>query len=337
MRRWLGLAGLAAAAVLAGCRGGDLPVAGSPSAPVIDPTSPTPVTPATPTPPSTPPPTGPTDSGTVALPPACTGLAGAPGLSLREVEIDGGPRTFRVYAPDGLDPNAAVPVVLVYHGYTMSGEIMERITTWDAVADREGFVVVYADGANLPFGDPWNVGDPGCGAGAFSTSTADDFGFTLAMLDDVAADQCIDRSRVFATGFSMGAYFVHHLACRGPAGLVRAVAPHSGGTYDGDCDNGPVPMLILHGSADPIIFASCGAEAAEVWRDRDGCAGDPWTFPVEGGTCAVSDACDGEASVTHCLFDGMDHGWAGSSDLLYGGGRDYADAAELAWTLFAQF
>lgn len=229
----------------AACRGespgNDLPrPPGADPATTVDPTTSTPPVP----PPVTTPATS-TDSGTA---PPCAGLPGAAGLSLREVEIDGGPRTFRVYVPVDLDPDVAVPVVLVYHGYTMSAEIMERITTWNAVADREGLVVVYADGSNLPFGDPWNVGDPGCGAGALSTSNADDFGFTAA-LDDVASDQCIDRSRVFATGFSMGAYFAHHLACRGP-GLVRAAAPHSGGTYGGECDNGPVPMLILHGSAD---------------------------------------------------------------------------------------
>ncbi|MEZ4237058.1 MAG: hypothetical protein R3F59_13075 [Myxococcota bacterium] len=148
---------------------------------------------------------------------------------------------------------------------------------------------------------------------------------------------CIDRDRVFATGFSMGGYFSHHLGCAGPP-VIRAIAPHSGGTYPGDCDDAPMPVMILHGDADPLISPSCGEAAAQEWLRRDGCpAGAPLEVPVAGGTCAVVTGCTDGSSVTWCSFEGMDHGWAGSDDWLYGGGTRYEDAAELAWSFFAGF
>src|SRR5262249_24969152 len=159
-----------------------------------------------------------------------------------------------------------------------------EITTWSAIADREGFVVIYADGTP---NRPWNVGQGTCGSGAIISSNNDDFAFVAAMLDSVAADQCVDRDRVFGSGVSIGGYFVHHLACRGP-GIVRAIAPHSGGTYSGACDNGPVPVLVLHGTADPIIAFHCGDDAAAEWVARNGCdEDDVGTLPVEGGSCEL--------------------------------------------------
>ena len=51
---------------------------------------------------------------------------------------------------------------------------------------------------------------------------------------------------------SMGGYFAHNLGCQLPHGRVRAIAPHSSGTYSGDCPGAPLPVLILHGDSDSL-------------------------------------------------------------------------------------
>lgn len=269
--------------------------------------------------------------------PVCSGLPGASGTFDRVATVGGSERHYRVHVPPGLDPDAPTPLVLVFHGYTMSGAVMDRVTTWSDLGDREGFVVVFPDGADDLVGGPWNVGSGVCGAGALVNSPEDDFGYVVDMVEDVATVQCLDRERVFATGFSMGAYFSHHLGCAGP-GPVRAIAPHSGGTYDGDCANGPLPVLVLHGDADVIIDPACGEDAVATWLERDGCpAVPPTAWDVEGGQCERVDGCADGTSVQYCTFFGMDHGWAGSDDLLYGGGDGYEDAAELIWAFFASW
>lgn len=55
--------------------------------------------------------------------------------------------------PAGLDPKTPVPLVFVAHGFTMSSAVMQSLTDFDAVADRDKFVVVYPDGDGGAF--PW--------------------------------------------------------------------------------------------------------------------------------------------------------------------------------------
>jgi polyhydroxybutyrate depolymerase len=222
-------------------------------------------------------------------------------------------------------------VVLAHHGFTMSGEVMRTLTNFDQLADQEGFVVLFPDGGGAA---PWNVGTGICGMGAAVAGTADDFGFVEAMLDSVEADQCIDRSRVFVTGFSMGGYFSNHIGCQRGNSLVRAVGPHSGGTYAGACPGAPLPVFIMHGTGDALITYNCGAEARDHWVQRNGCSDQVDARPVQGGTCEWHRDCPPGGQVVLCSFDGMAHGWAGG--LGFYGGAGFEDATRLVWDFFKQ-
>lgn len=273
--------------------------------------------------------------------PRCRGMRGAPGTNVRTYSTpdDLSPREVVVHIPATVDPNAAVPIVFAMHGATMNGEKMHTLTGFDAIADREGFVVVYPSGT--PGLAPWGVGTTGgiCGAGALANGSGDDIVFVERMLADIENDQCIDRDAVFVTGFSMGGYFSNHIGCQAGDYLVRGIAPHSGGTYSGGtCPGAPVPALIMHGDADPLIAARCGERAADAWVARNGCASTFEVVPILGGECHRYEGCPSEAPVMHCIFDGMAHGWAGaptSSDVgFYAGGSEFENASELVWSFF---
>ncbi|MDQ4070264.1 MAG: hypothetical protein M3203_12470, partial [Actinomycetota bacterium] len=65
----------------------------------------------------------------------------------------------------------------------------------------------------------------------------------------------VDRQRVFATGFSNGAMFVHRLAMARPD-LVAAIAPVAGTIARPLLDPGPqaaVPGVMIHGTADRMV------------------------------------------------------------------------------------
>jgi poly(3-hydroxybutyrate) depolymerase len=246
-------------------------------------------------------------------------------------------RTFKLHVPDNLDPNAPAPVLFVFHGFTMTGQIMEDITGFDAVADSEGFVVAYPDGGDAA---PWNVGEGICGVGGFVAGVEDDFGFIDAMLADIEATQCIDHQHVFATGFSMGGYFSNHIGCQLGGGKFRAVAPHSGGTYPGECPGAPTPIMILHGTADALITPDCGTGARDLWVQRNGCSTEVEMRPAMGGHCEWHKDCPPDGQVVLCTFDDMAHGWAGASTSgangLYGGGDQYQSATQLVWDFFRE-
>ncbi len=266
----------------------------------------------------------PTDPLVECAPPSCPAIAG---LSCHCIEHDGGMRTFQLYAPASAGDDD-MPLVFAHHGWTMSGDIMRQLTDFTALADAEGFAVIFPDGAS----STWDTGGATCGAGATIDGTTDDIGFVEQMIELADQRVGIDRARVFTTGFSMGGYFTNNIGCQRPD-LVRAIAPHSGGGPPPSCA-GPVPVLILHGTADALIAPACGTEARDAWLAHNGCDATFVETAVAGGTCQVHD-CPAGAQVTLCTFDGMSHGWAGHVYSIYGGGASYADATKLVWDFFA--
>lgn len=272
-----------------------------------------------------------TGGGTVGPDARCMGLTpmGA-GTHLEMLTAGGAARNYRLYIPQSHDATQAKPLVFVHHGLSMSGEIMQTLTTWQAIADEEGLIVAYPDGV----GSSWSVGDGApCGVGALSGSAADDLAFTEMMIDTIATKACIDRDAVFVTGFSMGGYYTNNIGCARPD-LVRAIAPHSGGAKDATCAT-PMPAIIIHGDADGLISGSCGPAAGAKWAATNGCGATSQPRPIMGGSCAVQDGCPADAPVETCMLAGMGHGWSGGTVGAYAGGAQYEDGARLAWGFFS--
>lgn len=238
----------------------------------------------------------------------CTGKPGGSGNVTRTWN---GLAQYITHYPPGLDPNTPATLVFVAHGFTMSGAVMQSITRFDAVADREKFVVVYPNGDGGAF--PWDVGVGACApGGAISAGAAESLhGYLDGMREAVEADQCINPNHIFVTGFSMGGYFSHHVGCQRGNEFARAVGPHSGGTYPGECPGAPVPNFIMHGAADTFIDHNlCGKGARDMWLPRNSCMNTFETRMVTGGSCEWYDGCDPNGQTVYCEFAGVAHGWA---------------------------
>jgi len=114
-------------------------------------------------------------------------------------------------------------------------------------------------------------------AQALSTSwtNANDIPYVNAMIARFKTDLCIDQSRIFATGFSMGAIQTIVLGC-GEADVFRAIAPMSG-SIQGTC-GGTTPIglfrITRHERHDhPDRHGTDGARHlphAESLHDHDG-------------------------------------------------------------------
>lgn len=246
----------------------------------------------------------------------CTGKLGHKGDDSRIYDAEGA--QYIVHFPSDLDPNTPVPLVFVAHGFTMSGAIMQSLTGFDAVADANHFVVVYPDGDGG--GTPWNVGENACLPGsAVDAPAADSFGYLMAMRASVEQDQCINAKQIFVTGFSMGGYFSNNVGCQLGNTFARAVGPHSGGTYPGDCPGAPVPIFIMHGDADTFIdYMACGMGARDYWLERNKCGTEFETKDVAGGKCDWYKGCDPNGQTVFCSFFGVGHAWAdGATDAVW--------------------
>ncbi|MBC7403582.1 MAG: prolyl oligopeptidase family serine peptidase, partial [Microbacteriaceae bacterium] len=118
----------------------------------------------------------------------------------RSILINGMTRTYLRVAPAGDATDRAL--VLVLHGSNQSARVIRRYSdrTFDSLASR-GAVVAYLDG----FRGDWND------ARVMSISPArrnnvDDVAFVSAAIDDLVAEDNVDRTRVFIVGFSAGGY-----------------------------------------------------------------------------------------------------------------------------------
>lgn len=265
------------------------------------------------------------DAGSPCVPPPadCVGKRGAPGTSTRTYNG----RNYIVHVPEAAAPNAPLPVMLVFHGAGGTGEQMQAATGFDVLADQVGIVTVYPDGQ--AGNAPWNVGRNVCPPGNFVATTQDDISYVDHILNDVEADQCIDRRRIFATGFSMGGYFSHELGCRIGRTTLRAIAPHSGGTHAGACPGSPLPVLLLHGDSDSLINYRCGTSARDYWLERNGCSDRYERLDITGGYCDFYQDCPAHAPVAMCTFQGLDHAWAYPPM--------YENSGILIWLFFSQF
>ena len=232
----------------------------------------------------------------------CGLRGGMRGKTNRTMTVAGLDRTYIDYLPANDDPSTPMPLVFVYHGYTMSGEIMYEITGYPALADSEHVALAFPDGQGGAdsLDAPWNVGTNVCPTyfGVTPNATGDDFALLDAMKADIAQDQCIDADHVYLTGFSMGGYFAHHAGCMRPD--IRAVAPHSGGTHTLDeCPSPIKPILILHGDSDPVVPTGCDdptatavsgvVPSATAWAIHNGCASTTTSTTVDNGTCVSYD------------------------------------------------
>ena len=212
------------------------------------------------------------------------------GLSDQQINVNGVRRQYRVHVPATLT-GAPKAVVLVLHGgggegLNVANTGQHPLSVFRSVADREGFVVVYPGG--LPAKDiSGNAGWVDCRADNTVSSGADDVGFLATLIERVRSEYGLTTSRMFMTGGSNGAQMTHTFAFQ-RADLVAAVATGSGSLpqkpLPGSCTTGPsrpLPILILHGTADkPMPWAGgCVANvggacnrgrviSAEATRDR---------------------------------------------------------------------
>jgi polyhydroxybutyrate depolymerase len=293
----------------------------------------------------------------------CGARSGMRGKTSRSIMVSGSKRTFIAYLPQMANATQPLPFVYVFHGATQTGQQLYDMTEYAKLADSEGIAVVFPDGQGVSSLSstgsltPWSVtdGPPVCGAGTLvSNLNAVDFAFVDAIKTDLEQDQCIDDKHIYATGFSMGGYFTHHIACDRMD--FRAAAPHSGGTMAAlsSCTTGHMPIIIFHGTADPLIAGSCDdpklssdpsfPPSATLWAEKNGCKPTYTTIPANGtsgsnGTCYMYDGCPADGQVEMCSFQDMAHCWAGAPVCpgCIGEGPNYASATKLQWEFFKKY
>ena len=269
-------------------------------------------------------------------------------------------RSYRLHAPRGYRPGKPVPLVVVLHGAFSTSSEMERVTGFSALADREGFAVVYPDGIGiLGFLQHWNAGHC-CGIAA--DEAIDDVGFIAEVIEDAKAYIDIDAARVFMVGYSNGAMLTHRFAAE-RSELLAAAAPLAGSIGSAEAANDwripppstSVPIIMFHGLDDDRVpygrtdtnddssdggFYSVG-ESSRFWWSNNGCKRHHRTRDnvYDGVTIDTWSDCDENAAVQLLSLHGWGHRWPGpyfSENPGNGSDLEGFDAAEIIWSFFEQ-
>jgi polyhydroxybutyrate depolymerase len=216
-----------------------------------------------------------------------------------------GHREYLLHVPPKLKSPA--PLVLAMHGGASNMGAFEKLSGFDKVADKEGFVVAYPDGFMLS----WNAG--GC-CGPARLGKIDDVGFLTKLIDKLTSSGIADSGQVYATGFSNGGGMAYSLACAGP-GKVKAIGVVSAALIIDCKPSRPISVMIVHGTADRSVPYDGGSQrdfndkrpfppvshAVSYWLKED-------DLPSlrQDGPCRIS---KGKEVVKLCTIKGGGHAW----------------------------
>ena len=273
------------------------------------------------------------------------------------VTVDGISRNYLVFAPKRFDK--PLPMVLALHGAGSNARQMERYTRFNDLATKEGFLVVYPEAVD----GNWNDGRGIAGVRS-QQENIDDVKFVRTIVDRISKVHRIDRSRIYSTGISNGAFMSHRLATEA-SDLITAIAPVVGGmapsmakqfhpTY-------PVSILIIQGDADPLVPIRGGMvgflrgtkrgqvipteETISLYLRRNGNQGDPTVTTLDrdeqdGTSVEIRRYPDGPGGVKTQVYIVRNggHTWAGRPlylpEMLIGKASQEFSATEVIWEFF---
>jgi polyhydroxybutyrate depolymerase len=234
------------------------------------------------------------------------------------------PRTYRLFVPPSYDGRTRLPLVLDLHGSGGNSAGQASTSRFEALAAREGVLVATLQAEN----SRWNV--------PVSDGRPDDVAYVSNVIDHVAAHACTDLTRVYSTGFSGGGRMTSLLGCR-LNDRIAAIAPMAGLRWPGPCAGRPVPVLTVHGLADPQNtyaghvegrggeWVESVPDALAGWAQHNGCADGVVQEDPPGPLSTMRyESCNAGAEVRLIRVDGLEHRWA----------RDEIDATAAMWEFF---
>ena len=214
----------------------------------------------------------------------------APGYQRGNVNEHSDVYPYAVYVPPSLRADSAAPLVVVLHGCDMTADQMAAASQYDALAERDRFIVLYPDVDALDadtYGRCWR----GIWAPDLEGRGVGDAGAIADMTRAVIRRWHADPGRVYAIGISAGGFETAILAAYYPD-LYAAIGIHSGAPYMGAEPGclpagantaelaggaldamGPrarvMPVVVIHGDADPAVPYRCGQQAIAQWLGVD--------------------------------------------------------------------
>lgn len=187
-------------------------------------------------------------------------------------------RSYDVWTPPAFDRSTPAPVVVLLHGYGVTGRGQDVFFPLSKQLASRRFIYVLPDGTANRLGRRfWNATEACCD---FENSGVDDVAYLRALVEDVRRQYQVGR--VFLVGHSNGAFMSLRLACEA-SDVFSGVVAVAGSTFDDALQCAPgraIPILLNHGTKDTTVPYEGsprrypGArETGKRFAARNGCSG----------------------------------------------------------------
>jgi len=235
---------------------------------------------------------------------------------------------YHVYHPHNLPLTTPLPMILIME----AGPITNADGVLDAKANAVGFVVVtcrYSENSPRTPGIVSNNRHP-----RFSGRA--DFDYITEVINRVrASDHCNDA---FICGFSNGGHTALAYACENPAMITAAGSLEEFMGLTTDIPTAPVPIIMIHGTADTNVPYAVVKDTVDAWRATNGLLK---ATPVT--TCESSPLLPGQVSTA--TWRGGVNGTQVAFVTIIGGTHTYPTPTEQTgysmadglWAFFSQF
>ena len=172
-----------------------------------------------------------------------------------------GDRTYKLYVPKALPATGNVPMVVMLHGCTQDPDQFAAGTRMNALADKEGFLVMYPDQPRLAhmmkcwkWFEPANQRRDGKGEPAV----------IAGMVEQVAKARPVDRGAIYAAGISAGGAMTAILGATYPD-VFSAISVASGLEFAAASSEMEGRTVMSQGGPDP---KGNGTKAYQVMGER---------------------------------------------------------------------
>ena len=264
-----------------------------------------------------------------------------------------GARAYRLYRPSGLEPSERLPLLVMLHGCAQAASGLAASTRMNSLADRERCWVLYPEQDRL-------ANAQGCWSWFETASGRAELEIAVLMnaIEQVCLRHAMDVDRVAVAGLSAGASMAALMALKHPT-RFQAVVMHSGvapglatsratalSAMQGRRCGPPwdkstllPPLLVIQGAADPVVAASNGVAAAQLWADALGAAAGP-PRTVQRGRRYPMTVTDYLAArrvrVSLIEVAQLGHAWSGGMATQAFSDAKGPDASRLLWSFVAR-
>jgi poly(hydroxyalkanoate) depolymerase family esterase len=284
---------------------------------------------------------------------------------------------YLVYQPASSDANTEMPLVMMLHGCTQDPYLLDAASGMREIADANGFMLVYPQqNASASPHRCWNWYDT-----LNQQRTTGEPALLMGIISEVRQNYPVDESRIYVTGISAGGAMTSILASCYPD-VFAAAAVHSGMAYKAsksvieaiiapffgsqtepnvagqaayNCSsraNETIPVLVLHGTADTVVFPVNNGDTLEEFaqlndlqddgQDNDSVQAEPGNSQsqqVEGGyPYTIEDyASNGEMLMQSYVIDGLGHMWSGGTGIYPLSDPKSPNASQIFWDFMSDY